>query len=130
MNELTPVRRERIQNRITKVIVSDEPRKNLEAIISANEISEAVAEEMVRNARKNRIDIIRGIGMRKVWVGGAVMSIGIGALYIFLLLVGTLTKAIWMLGGLIAVMGFGMILGGLAAILMAPAKRGSFIDHL
>ena len=130
MNELTQVRRERIQNRITKVVVADESRENLEAIISANEISEADAEDMIRKARKVRNDIIRGVGMRKVWVGGAVMSLGIGALYVFLILTGSLTKAIWVLGGLIVAMGLGMILGGLIGIVMAPTKRGSFVDHL
>lgn len=130
MNELTPVRRERIQNRITKVVVSDEPEEKLEAIIQANEMIEEDAAKMIQNARKIRIDIIRGVAMRKVWIGGAVLALGIGTLYVILIIVGVLSKATWVLGGFIAAMGITMVLGGILSIVLAPSKRGSFIDHL
>ena len=130
MSELSSIRRERIQNRLTKAVLSDDGVERLNSIISANELSESDAAEMLQNARRKRIDVIRGVYMRKVWVGAAVLSTGIGAVYLYLLAAGTVSKAVWLLGGIIVLMGLGLALQGVVGIIGAAQRRGSFVDYL
>ena len=105
MSELTPVRRERIQGKVTKLILQDDEREKLDQLISVNELSETDAEEMISIARKERIDIIRGKCMKSVYLGFLNLFGGVGAIYAFQMLIGRLTTPVWILACLLLVLG-------------------------
>lgn len=130
MSELSPVRREKIQKRISKAILADETTESVDQIVSVNELCEEHAEEMIRVARKHRVDVIRGIYMRKVRLGSFIVALGVGVVYLIALVVGVVTRPILLLGGLIVGMGLVTIIGGILGIAMAPSKKGSFLDSV
>jgi hypothetical protein len=125
MSELTPVRRERIQGKITKIILQGDDRVKLDKLISVNELSGADAEEMIRIARKERVDMIRGKCMKSVYLGCLNLIGGIGAVYAFLMLIGRLTTPVWILSCLLLVLGAWKVTEGLVGIAMAPMRKGA-----
>ena len=128
MSELSPVRREKIQKRISKAILADEKTESVDQIVSVNELSEADADEMIRVARRHRVDVIRGIYMKKVRLGSFIVALGVAVVYLVAIVAGVITRPILLLGGLVVGTGLVSIIGGILGIAMASSKKGSFLD--
>lgn len=128
MSELTEVRRERIQNRISKAIIADDPQEKLDQIVAVNELTDEQATAMIQVGRKHRIDLIRGFHMKKLRSGCLILALGIFSLRGFHMFVGMITKPVLILGGLISVLGLILVIQGVLGILLAAGKRGSVED--
>lgn len=126
MSELTPVRRERIQSKVTKLILQDAEPEKLDQIISVNELSDADAKQMIDAARKERVDVIRGLCMKNVYLGCMVMMLGVAVVYSIILFLGNMTKPMWVVAGFMEVLGLWKIIEGVGGIVMAPKKKGAF----
>ena len=125
MSELNPARREQIQAKITKVILEDGGKEKLDQIIAVNELSESDAKELIKEAKKERVDIIRGGYLRNVWIGSAVLSLGIGCAYVIAMMTGELSLTIKLLSGFIMLLGVGMVVASLLGIIFASLKKGA-----
>lgn len=128
MSELSPVRREKIQKRISKAILADETTESVDQIVSVNELSETDADEMIRMARRQRVDVIRGIYMKKVRLGSFIVALGVAVVYLVAMVAGVITRPILLLGAMVVGMGLISIVGGIIGIVMAPSRKGSFLD--
>jgi len=126
--ELTESRRERIQERVTRAVICGEPEETLGQVIQANQLAKNVAEEMIGIARKERLRIIRDHYMRYLRLGSFLMALGMAAIYGVLLLAGFRIPTAEYLGMFISAMGLALVLYGLAGILGAPRKKGSYAD--
>lgn len=126
--ELTESRRERIQERVTRAVICGEPEETLDQVIQANQLAKNVAEEMIGVARKERLRIIRDHYMRHLRLGSFLVALGMAAIYGVLVLVGFRIPAAEYLGMFISAMGLALVIYGLAGILAAPRKKGSFAD--
>jgi hypothetical protein len=124
MIELTPVRKERIQGKITKIILADEEPEVLAQIIAVNELTEEQAREMVQVARKERINQIRRGQMKNLYLGCLILLLGLGAVYGFAMLIGYVTKPVWILSLLIMAQGLGCVVLSVVKILLAGLKKG------
>ncbi len=124
MIELTPVRKERIQGKITKIILADQGLETINQIIAVNELTEEQANEMVQVARKERINRIRQLQMKGLYLGCVIMILGMAALYTFALLIGHVSRPIWCLTGLLMLMGLWKVVQSIIGIALAGSKKG------
>ena len=124
MSELTPVRRERIQSKATKLVLQDDQEK-LDQLISVNELSEEDAAEIIKAAKKERVDIIRGKCMKNVYLGCMIMMLGVAVVYCIVLVLGNLTRINWIIAGFMQVLGLWKVLEGVGGIILAPKKKGA-----
>jgi hypothetical protein len=125
MSELTPVRRERIQSKLTRLILKDEEQEKINQLIKVNELNDEDAGEMVRIAKKERVDIIRGLCMKNLYLGCLIMILGIGSVYAFGMVVGMVTKPILILAAVLVVLGLCKVVEGVVGIALAPRKKGA-----
>jgi len=129
MSELTPVRKERIQGKIIKVILADQGVEAINQIIAVNELTEEQANEMIHVATKERIHLIRQLQMTSLYLGCLIMILGMAALYVFAWLIGHVTRPIWLLTVFLMLMGFGKVVQSTVGIALAGSKKGPVVDN-
>ncbi len=128
--ELSEERRERIQSRITKAIVADTGQEKIDQIISANELSEEITSELIAEGQRVRLDIIRGLQMKKLRLGLFIMIAGIASIYMVAFVVGSISQPIFYIALFIVALGLAMIVAGVVGIASARKQRGSFLSEL
>ncbi|MDF1810605.1 MAG: hypothetical protein P1V20_00250 [Verrucomicrobiales bacterium] len=124
MSELTPVRKERIQSKITRIVLQDEGREKLDQVIEVNEVDEVEAQEMIRVARKQRIDAIRSLCMKNIYIGSMVMILGVAVIYSLIIVMGNPSRPIWAVAWFILLLGIWKLTEGVVGIAMAGSRKG------
>lgn len=128
--EISESRLEAIQKRLTSAVVGDQTEEKINQIISANKLDEAEASQLLKEAKRKRLDIIRGVQMRKVRLGCFVMILGVAALYLVKAISGRIDLPIFCIAGFILAMGGILLLLGLFGIIFAGSKRGCFLEEM
>lgn len=128
MSDLSPVRKERIQSKITRIILKDEGDDKLNQLLAVNEVNETDAAEMIKAARKIRVDQIRGQCMKNLYLGCFIMFLGLAAAYCFTIVTGVITNPVRVITAFLLGLGLLKVIQGVVGIAIAPAKKGPVTD--
>ena len=126
--EMTPEREALVYRDILQMVIWGSPEDEVMHKLEINEITGDRARELYRQARRERIVLVRSDAVRLAVKGGLLLAGGIGLFCFFWFELEFTTRLIMVLSALACIVGGWRLLSGVMEFILAPTKQGSIAE--